>query len=139
MRWLIALGLCAPIASALAQTAEPLPGTLSGRWTWMSPSGAIIDSFSLVLEGDRGAATIPGRLTWRGVNCGAKDEPVQVAWNGSELRFESFMKPNVNTQRMNGQCPSTPAQFVLKRRAGSASFEGEARAGNVVITMTASP
>jgi hypothetical protein len=88
--------------AALAQVSTPLPGSLSGRWTYIGRTGTLIDSFSIVFEKNGAAGPIPGKLTWRGYNCGAKDEPIEANWDGSELRFEAVLKADINTQRMNG-------------------------------------
>lgn len=125
--------------TALAQTDTRLPASLSGRWTFMGPSGVVIDSVSIVFEGSGTPGTVPGRLTWRGVNCGAKDEPIQASWDGTELKFEAVLKANTNTQRMNGNCPAEPTRWVLKQKAGDRAFEGEARVANIVVTVTAAP
>ena len=125
--------------TALAQTDTRLPASLSGRWTFMGPSGVLIDSVSIVFEGSGTPGTVPGRLTWRGINCGAKDEPIQASWDGTELKFEAVLKANTNTQRMNGNCPAEPTRWVLKRKAGDRAFEGEGRLANIVVTVTAAP
>lgn len=124
---------------ALAQSADQLPAKLSGKWVAMSPRGAVVDFFSLEFDGNRGPGGVSGRLTWRGVNCGAKDEPIKATWDGSELVFEATVRPNVNAQRSNGQCHPGPTRFVLKRKPGEQNFEGEARNELAVVSMTASP
>jgi hypothetical protein len=120
------------------QSDAALPATLSGRWTAITPSGAFIDSFSIVFEGNRAPGTVPGRLTWRGVNCGAKDEPIQAQWDGNVLKFEAVLKADTNTQRMNGKCGAEPVRWELKRK-GAQSFEGEGRAANITVSVTAGP
>lgn len=125
--------------TALAQTDARLPASLSGRWTLMGPSGVLIDTFSMIFDGSGTPGTVPGRLTWRGVNCGAKDEPIQASWDGTELKFEAVLKANTNTQRMNGNCPAERTRWVLKRMAGDREFEGEGRVANIVVTVTATP
>jgi hypothetical protein len=141
MRVRVAVALLSAIVAttASAQTGAPLPGSLSGRWTFMGPSGVLIDSFSIAFEGTRAPGIVPARLTWRGLSCGARDEPIQATWDGSELKFEAVLKANTNTQRMNGDCPSDPTRWVLKRKTGDGSFEGEGRVRNTVVTVTASP
>ena len=140
MRTRIAVALLATIAtSATAQTDSRLPASLSGRWTLVGPTGAVIDTFAVVFEGNGTPGTIPGKLTWRGVNCGAKDEPMQASWDGTELKFEVVLRANTNTQRMNGNCSAEPTRWVLKRKAGDRAFEGEGRVANIVVTVTAAP
>ena len=46
-------------------------------------------------------------------------------WDGAELRFESLVRPNVNTQLQNGQCASGRVSFALKRSPDGKSFVGE--------------
>ena len=122
-----------------AQSGDALPPSLSGRWTFVGPRGALIDSFSIVFDSDRLPGKVTGKLTWRGFNCGAKDEPIAATWDGATLKFEATTRPNVNAQRMNGQCSADPSRFVLKRTADARSFEGEVHSGDVVVTLTASP
>ena len=121
-----------------AQAGDPLPAQLSGRYTFVGPGGAIINPFALVFDGDRKGPSVSGRLTWRGNNCGAQDAPIVASWDGSELRFELQLQPNVNTMRMNGTCVPEPTRFVLKRKPGERGFEGEATLRAVVVTMVAS-
>jgi hypothetical protein len=128
------------VTGALAQTGgTSLPKSLSGRWTFMGPSGVLIDTFTIVFDGDGAPGMVPGRLTWRGRSCGAKDEPLKASWDGNELKFEAVLKANVNTQRMNGDCPGEPTRWALKRKAGEASFEGEGRMRDLMVTVTAAP
>lgn len=135
----VALLLTMIATTALAQTGSLLPGSLSGRWTYVGPPGTFIDTFSIVFEGTGAPGTVPGRLTWRGRNCGASDEPIQASWDGIELKFEAVLKANTNAQRMNGDCPAEPTRWVLQRKAGERSFEGEGRIRNIVVTVTAMP
>jgi hypothetical protein len=139
MRMSVAFLSSAIVATAVAQTTAPLPASLSGRWVVVGQAGTFTDAFSLAFEGSGAPGTVPGRLTWRGVNCGAKDEPIQAAWDGNELKFEAVLKANTNTQRMNGNCPTEPVRWILKRKQGDRSFEGEGRVGNTVSTVTAAP
>jgi hypothetical protein len=136
---IVALLMTTLARSAFAQTEASLPASLSGRWTFMGPSGALIDTFSITFERNRAPGTVTGRLTWRGRNCGAKDEPIQATWDGTELKFEAVLKPNTNTQRMNGACPPEPTRWVLKRKAGERSFEGEGRIREILVTVSAAP
>ena len=112
-----------------AQTAAPLPKAMSGRWTAVIPGGrTFTDTMSIVFD-DAPIASGPvtGRLTSRGVTCGAANEPLTGTWDGTELRFESQVRSNVNPQRANGDCGSGRIIFVLTRKAGQATFEGESR------------
>jgi hypothetical protein len=59
------------------------------------------------------------------VNCGALDEPFSGTWNGAELRIEARMRPNVNTMRNGGNCPSSNAVYTLRGAAGGNGFAGE--------------
>lgn len=143
MRNAAAFVVCGVIAgAAVAQVADSLPAALSGRWTATGPTGVFVDSFSIVFEGTRAPGTVPGRLNWRGVSCGAKDEPIQASWDGVELRFEAVLKSDTNTQRAGGRCPSEAWRWVLKRKPGERTFEGEARnpaAAALTVTVTAAP
>ncbi len=131
---LLSFLLSAPV---FGQSDAALPATLSGRWSFTSGANTVIDSFSIVFEGNRTPGTVPGRLTWRGVNCGAKDEPIQAQWDGSVLKFEALLKANTNTQRMNGNCGADPGRWELKRKGDR--FEGEARFPNSTVSVTAGP
>ncbi len=132
--------LLAVVSSATwAQSGDALPPSLSGRWTFVGPRGALIDSFSIVFDSDRLPGKVTGKLTWRGFICGAKDEPIAATWDGAALKFEATTRPNVNAQRVNGQCSVDPTRFALNKKADGRSFEGEAGSGDVVVTLTASP
>lgn len=127
--------------AALAQSGERLPGKLSGRWTFTGPSQTFINPVTLEFDGDGKPGPITGRLTWRGVTCGAQDEPLTGTWDGSELHFTSTLRANVNAQRMNGQCGDGKTTYVLRRKPAEASFEGDARATftPAVPTISVSP
>jgi hypothetical protein len=135
----LALPLTMIVTAALGQADTLLPASLSGRWTYVGPRGTFIDAFSIVFEGTAAPGTVPGRLTWRGVNCGTSDEPIRASWDGMELKFEVVLKANTNAQRANGDCPAEPTRWVLKRKAGERLFEGEGRIRNIVVTVTATP
>jgi hypothetical protein len=139
-RILVAVALLATaIATTVSgQSESVLPAKLSGRWTAFAGTDVVIDSFSLTFEGNRAPGTVPGRLTWRGVNCGAKDEPIQAQWDGTVLKFEAVLKADTNTQRLNGRCGTEPLRWVLKRKSDQ-SFEGEGRVANIVVSVTAAP
>jgi hypothetical protein len=119
------LGLCAADL-ATPQPFAPLPTNLSGRWTYVFAGGrTVVDSVSITFDvlGEQGQ--VAGRLSHRGVNCGALDEPFTGTWNGAELRIEARMRANVNTARNGGTCPSSNAIYTLKRAAGGDGFAGE--------------
>jgi hypothetical protein len=131
--------LLAGASAAGAQAQEALPPKLSGQWSVMTQRGAIIEFFSLTID-ERSTGAVSGKLTWRGINCGAKDEPFSGTWDGAELRFQSTVRPNVNAERANGQCPPQPSHFVLRRKSGSQGFEGETKGLNdVIVKLSASP
>ncbi len=122
---LVVMGVTHGVA---AQTAAPLPKTLSGRWTAVVPGGrTFTDTMSVVLDVPATTGPLTGRLTLRGVTCGAIDEPLTGTWDGTELHFESQVRPNVNAQRTNGECGTGKVTFVLSRKPGQAVFEGESR------------
>ncbi len=78
MRRCIAIVGACLVTAAFAQAMAPLPAKLSGRWVWLAPNGTTIDAFSLEFDGSREPGTVAGRLTWRGLNCGAQDEPIKA-------------------------------------------------------------
>ena len=115
-------------AIVLAQTIAPLPKIMSGRWTAVIPGGrTFTGTMSVVLHVPAGMGPLTGRLTSRGVTCGAVDEPLTGTWDGNELRFESQVRPNVNAQRSNGECGTGRVTYVLTRKSGQTTFEGESR------------
>ena len=137
---LLVLTGCAGIASA--QTAAPLPASMSGRWSAVIPGNrTFTDSLSVVLDVPDGTGPLTGRLTLRGITCGAQEEPLSGTWDGTELRMESQVRPNVNAQRANGECGTGRLTFKLTRKPGQASFEGEALrdASPVPSQVTLSP
>jgi len=128
--------------SASAQQATPLPKSLSGRWVAVVPGRTTFtDTMSLTLDDATPSGPVSGRVTIRGLSCGAKDEPFTGTWNGTQLRIEFKSYPNVNVQRLNGDCGSGQAAFVFTRRPGEAGFDGEGtRDGSPVpIRATLSP
>ena len=126
-RKLVLLVLAGSAGLVLAQAAAPLPKAMSGRWTAVVPGGrTFTDSLSVVLEVPGGTGPLAGRLTLRGVVCGALDEPLSGTWDGNELRMESHVRPNVNTQRPNGECGTGRITLKLSRKPGQTTFEGEA-------------
>lgn len=143
-RFVGAVAILATLVAAFAVSAQApataLPGALSGRWTFVPPGGrALVDFWSIRFDGSRDPGPVKGTFTWRGRSCGAIDQPVDGTWNGTELRFEARLAPNVNTQIQNGQCADGPVQLVLQRKPGDRAFEGEARAPNATVSVTASP
>ena len=121
------VGLMAMSNVVFAQAGTLLPKSMSGRWTAVTPGGVFTDSISVVLDAPDGTGAVTGRLTNRGVVCGSQDEPLTGTWDGTELRFESLVRPNVNVTRPNGACGSGRVNFVLVRKPGQSKFEGESR------------
>jgi hypothetical protein len=80
---------------------------------------------SMTLDAPVQPGPVTGRLTARGVGCGAENEPLTGTWDGSTLRVESKVYPNVNVQRMNAQCGSGRVTYTLTRKPGQSTFEGE--------------
>ncbi len=142
VRTCVLLAVSAAASAVVAQTLTPLPKTMSGRWTAVVPGRATFtDTLSIVLDDPGESGKVTGRLTLRGVTCGAKDEPLSGTWDGTELRFESAVRPNVNVQRADGQCESGRTTFVLARKPGQTSFQGESRRDGMTTTsqVTLSP
>lgn len=136
----LALG-CAAVAFAQSVPA-PLPPSLSGRWTYSAPNGrTFVDYWSVRFDSSGAPGAVNGMVTWRGLSCGAKDEPVTGTWNGTELRFEVVLRPNVNTQNPNGNCGNGRTTVLLTRNAGATGFEGTATQAdrNVTVAVNASP
>ena len=123
---------------AAAQVGDHLPSKLSGRWMYVGPK-TYINPVAIEFDGDGKPGPIAGHLTWRGVTCGAENERFTGTWDGKELHFRATLRANVNVQRMNGQCGE--ADFVLKRKPGEHSFDGDARASytDAVPTISVSP
>ena len=111
---------------AVGQAPEPLPTALSGHWVVVLPNGRLYtDTMSVVLDAQSGTGAVTGRLTVRGVTCGAQDEPLTGTWDGAQLRFESRVRPNVNAQQKDAQCASGKVAYVLRRKPGQQAFDGE--------------
>jgi hypothetical protein len=83
------------------------------------------DTISMTLETAADGGPVTGRLTTRGLECGAENEPLNGTWDGTALRLESKLYPNVNVQRMNGRCGSGRVTYMLTRKPGQSTFEGE--------------
>jgi hypothetical protein len=128
VRILVLLVLVGSADMVLAQTTTPLPKAMSGRWTSVVPGGrTFTDTWSVILDVPGGTGPVTGRLTLRGVTCGALDEPLTGSWDGNELRMESQVRPNVNAQRTNGECGTGRVTFKLARKPGQSTFEGESQ------------
>ena len=142
----VLLAAIAIVTNAAAQTA-PLPKAMTGRWTFVRQGAnvkhvqTLSDVMSVVLDAPTGTGAVTGRFTSRGVICGAVDEPLTGTWDGTELRFESRVRPNVNAARANGECGSGKITFVLKRKPGETGFEGESTRdpGSAPVQITLSP
>jgi hypothetical protein len=90
------------------------------------PNGRLYtDTMSVVLDAPAANGAVTGRLTVRGVTCGAQDEPLTGTWDGVQLRFESQVRPNVNAQQKDAQCASGKVVYVLRRKPGQLAFDGE--------------
>lgn len=125
--------------AAVGQGVERLPSALSGRWTSMGGSQTFIDSLSMAFDGNGEPGPIKGRLTFRGVNCGALDEPLSGTWDGTVLRFQTMHKPGINTQRLGGSCGDGIVTYELKRSPGNKAFEGTGALGSARITVNVTP
>jgi hypothetical protein len=127
--------------AVFAQTAAPLPKSLSGHWMSMggNTGRTYIDSMSVTFDDPVEIGPVKGRLTSRGVVCGAMDEPLTGTWDGSELRFESQVRPNVNVARNNGDCGTGRITFVLTRKPGQPGFEGESHRDTSTAQITLAP
>jgi hypothetical protein len=124
-----------------AQGVAPLPKSLSGRWSIVVPGvRAFNDTMSMTLDAPVQPGPVTGRLTARGVGCGAENEPLTGTWDGTTLRVESRVYPNVNVQRMNGECGSGQVVYTLTRKPGQSTFEGEGKrdgmTGAVLVTLS---
>ena len=124
--------------SVSAQALAPLPKTMSGRWTYLGKRTSS-DVMSVVIDGDGTPGAVTGRLTLRANNCGASDEPFKGTWNGTELSFAATLRTNVNTQRADMDCPSDATKFILTRKPGQTSFEGDASASTGAFQVTLTP
>lgn len=135
----ISVGVFAAVAAA--QSGDGLPHKLSGRWTVVGPNQTFVNPVALEFDGDGKPGPITGRATWRGVTCGAQDEPLTGTWDGKELRVVTTHRANTNASRMNGQCGDGKTTYVLTRKPGEKTFEGEARSNysSSVATISVSP
>ena len=109
-----------------AFAAEPLPKSMGGRWAATLSSGQQIGNiWSLTVEKLDGSGRFEGKLTYYGAFCGAKNEPMTGTFDGSELRINSSLRANTNTDRAGGQCGTGKAMWLLKKQPGRQLFEGE--------------
>lgn len=134
--------LTIPAMKPVAAQPAPLPPKLSGTWSSFTPGGRPhSNTMSLTLDPPDANGHVKGLYTSRGVVCGALDEPLSGTWNGTELRFESQVRPNVNTQNRNGDCGSGRITFVLTRKPGQQGFEGESQreGASVPVQVSLSP
>ena len=138
---LLGVGILTIAGVAVAQESDVLPSKLSGRWTAVGATQTFINPMSLEFDGDGKPGPVKGRATFRGVACGAQDEPPTGTWDGKELRVETLHRPNVNVVRLNGQCGDGKTTYVLTRKPGQRTFEGEGRStySSAVATMTLAP
>ena len=120
------IALIAATTWAVGQTPEPLPTAMSGKWVVVLPNGRLYtDTMSIALDTPAATGAVTGRLTIRGVTCGAQDEPLTGTWDGTQLRFDSQVRPNVNAQQKDAQCGSGKVAYVLRRKPGEQAFDGE--------------
>ena len=127
IRYLILPIAISATAVVFAQSVAPLPKALSGRWTAVVPGNkTFTDAMSVVFDDPVQSGPVTGKLTSRGVTCGAQNEPLTGTWDGTVLRMESKVYPNVNAQRPNGECGTGRINYVLTRKPGEPTFEGEA-------------
>jgi hypothetical protein len=129
-------------ASAGAQAPDALPARLSGQWTAVVPGvRTVVDNLAFTFDESFAPGPVKGRLTFRGASCGAQDEPLTGTWNGSELRVDTKHRPNVNARLVNGQCGAGNVTYILVRKPGTSTFEGDAHldGGPALIRVTVSP
>jgi hypothetical protein len=136
---LVALTIVAGVV--VAQAPLRLPKSLNGSWSAQTPGGrANTNVMSVTLDPPSATGDVTGRYTSRGVVCGAIDEPLTGTWNGTELRFESLVHPNVNVNNRNGDCGTGRIVFVLTRAPGQTRFNGESvRDGGRPAQITLDP
>ena len=128
-------------SGASAQAGDALPKRLSGRWMFQGPSQTFINPVELTFDGDGKPGALTGRVTYRGIGCGAENEPLTGTWDGRELRITATHRANVNTMRMNGQCGDGKTTYVLMRKPGETGFEGQVTSSysTATATMSVSP
>jgi hypothetical protein len=123
-RCFVLLAVACGAGGVLAQDSTPLPKTMSGRCVAVVPGRqTYADTIAVILDAPAGTGAVTGRLTVRGVSCGAIEEPLTGIWDGHDLRFESRVRPNVNASLVNAQCASGRVTFRLTRKPGQSGFE----------------
>lgn len=110
----------------------------TGHW---SDNRTFVNVVSFDFEGSGKPGALSGKVTWRGVGCGAQNEPLTGTWDGRELRINMVLRANVNADRMNADCGDGKITVVLTRKAGEKNFEGDAHASYTpaVPSLTVSP
>jgi hypothetical protein len=130
--------------NALAQREAPLPKAMSGHWVepWQPSYNDrnYSDAISVTFDGDGAPGPVTGRLTRRGILCGAVNEPLTGTWDGVELRFVAVNRPNMNTHQPDGNCSRRPWKYLLVRKPEQTAFEGDGRSpGGTYIQIMLSP
>jgi len=126
MQRVVACIAMACASAAQAQSPDTLPVRLSGHWTAVVPGvRTLVDSVSFTFDQPYPPGPVKGRVTFHGTRCGAADEPATGTWNGSELRLDTRHYPNVNARLVNAQCGSGNVTYVLVRKPGANTFEGD--------------
>ena len=134
--WLHCIALVGFAGTVAAQTNDLLPHKLSGRWMARGPNQTFINPVELTFDGDGKPGPVTGRVSWRGVTCGAENEPLAGTWDGRELRMTTTHRANVNVVRLNGQCGDGKTTYVLVRKAGETGFEGQVTSTYSAATAT---
>jgi hypothetical protein len=138
---LVATACAATSMTVFGQAADALAAKLSGHMTAAGATQTFILNVTMEFDGDRKPGAITGRVTHRGVNCGAENEPLAGTWDGSELHVAAALHANVNTLRTGGQCDGVKVTYTLKRAPAGSGFEGEVRANSTstVVPIVLSP
>jgi hypothetical protein len=136
--WLPCIAFATIAGTVAAQSNDVLPHKLSGRWTFQSPNQTFINPVEMTFEGDGKPGPVTGRVTYRGLGCGAENEPLTGTWDGRELRIIAMHRANVNAVRINGQCGDGKTTYVLVRKAGEVGFEGQVTSSYSMATATMS-
>jgi hypothetical protein len=140
-RWWSGIAFLGISVIAAAQGQDALPHKLSGRWIFQGPSQTFINPVEMTFEGDGKPGPVTGRVTYRGIGCGAQNEPLTGTWDGRELRITTTHRANVNAMRLNAQCGDGKTTYVLMRKSGEAGFEGQVTStySTATATMSVSP
>ncbi len=144
--------------AAGAQAGDGLPVTLPGQWSAVSQGDApqvtlsnrfaslsqggrtLSDGFELRFAAPPADGPVSGRMDWRGIRCGALDEPFRGTWDGAELVIETRLRPGVNAQQQGGDCGEGVFRLTLARKPWRRALEGDgALDGRVIATVTATP